>query len=102
MLELGGSDPFIVMPSADMRAAIDTAVKARVVNSGRSSIAAKRFIVAEAVADAFERGFTDRMRALEVGDPLDPATEVGRWRRGPCSRTSTIRWGARSRRGRAC
>lgn len=77
VLELGGSDPFIVMPSADMRAAIDTAVKARVVNSGQSCIAAKRFIVAEAVADAFERGFTGKMQALVVGDPLDPATEVG-------------------------
>jgi succinate-semialdehyde dehydrogenase/glutarate-semialdehyde dehydrogenase len=77
VLELGGSDPFIVMPSADMRGAIDTAVKARVVNSGQSCIAAKRFIVAEAAADAFERGFTEKMQALKVGDPLDPATEVG-------------------------
>ncbi len=77
VLELGGSDPFIVMPSADLRAAIDTAVKARVVNSGQSCIAAKRFIVAEAAADAFERGFTGKMQALTVGDPLDPATDVG-------------------------
>ena len=77
VLELGGSDPFIVMPSADMRTAIDTAVKARVVNSGQSCIAAKRFIVAEAAADAFERSFTEKMQALKVGDPLDPATEVG-------------------------
>ena len=77
VLELGGSDPFIVMPSADMPAAIETAVKARVVNSGQSCIAAKRFIVAEGVADAFERGFTAKMQALKVGDPLDPATEVG-------------------------
>jgi succinate-semialdehyde dehydrogenase/glutarate-semialdehyde dehydrogenase len=77
VLELGGSDPFIVMPSADMRATIDTAVKARVVNSGQSCIAAKRFIVAEAVADAFERGFTEKMQALKVGDPLDPTTDVG-------------------------
>ena len=77
VLELGGSDPFIGMPSADMPAAIETAVKARVVNSGQSSIAAKRFIVAEGVADAFERGFTSKMQALKVGDPLDPATEVG-------------------------
>jgi succinate-semialdehyde dehydrogenase/glutarate-semialdehyde dehydrogenase len=77
VLELGGSDPFIVMPSADMRATITTAVKARVVNSGQSCIAAKRFIVAETVADAFERGFTEQMQALKVGDPLDPATEVG-------------------------
>jgi succinate-semialdehyde dehydrogenase/glutarate-semialdehyde dehydrogenase len=66
-----------VMPSADLGAAIDTAVKARVVNNGQSCIAAKRFIVADSVADDFERGFTDRMRALRVGDPLDPATEVG-------------------------
>ena len=77
VLELGGSDPFVVMPSADMRAALDTAVKARIVNSGQSCIAAKRFIVAEAVADGFERGFTERMQALKVGDPLDPSTEVG-------------------------
>jgi succinate-semialdehyde dehydrogenase/glutarate-semialdehyde dehydrogenase len=77
VLELGGSDPFIVMPSANLPAAIETAVKARVVNSGQSCIAAKRFIVAEDVADAFERGFTAKMQALKVGDPLDPATEVG-------------------------
>ena len=77
VLELGGSDPFIVTANADMAAAIETAVKARIVNSGQSCIAAKRFIVTEAVADVFERGFTDKMRALRVGDPLDPATEVG-------------------------
>jgi succinate-semialdehyde dehydrogenase/glutarate-semialdehyde dehydrogenase len=77
VLELGGSDPFIVMPSADLDAAIETAVKARIVNSGQSCIAAKRFIVAEPIADVFERRFTERMKALKVGDPLDPATEVG-------------------------
>ena len=77
VLELGGSDPFIVMPTADMREAIQTGVKARVVNSGQSCIAAKRFIVTESVADAFERGFTEKMGALHVGDPLDPATELG-------------------------
>jgi succinate-semialdehyde dehydrogenase/glutarate-semialdehyde dehydrogenase len=77
VLELGGSDPYIVMPSADLAAAIETGVKARVVNNGQSCIAAKRFIIAEAVADAFERGFTQKMQALKVGDPLDPATEVG-------------------------
>ena len=65
------------MPSADLRAAIETAVKARVVNNGQSCIAAKRFIVADAVADDFERGFVERMRALKVGDPMDAATEVG-------------------------
>ena len=77
VLELGGSDPFIVTASADLDAAIDTAVKARIVNSGQSCIAAKRFIVFEGVADAFERGFTGRMKALRVGDPLDAQTEVG-------------------------
>ena len=77
VLELGGSDPFIVTASADLEAATDTAVKARIVNSGQSCIAAKRFIVFDAVADAFERGFTKRMKALRVGDPLDAETDVG-------------------------
>ena len=77
VLELGGSDPFIVMPSANLAEAIETAVKARIVNSGQSCIAAKRFIVAAPVADAFEHGFTARMQSLRVGDPLDPATDVG-------------------------
>jgi len=77
VLELGGSDPFIVTASADLDAAVETAVKARIVNSGQSCIAAKRFIVFEQIADAFEQAFTDRMKALKVGDPLDPATEVG-------------------------
>jgi succinate-semialdehyde dehydrogenase / glutarate-semialdehyde dehydrogenase len=77
VLELGGSDPFIVMPGADIAAAAATAVKARIVNNGQSCIAAKRFIVAEAVADEFERRFVAGMEALVVGDPLDPATEVG-------------------------
>jgi len=77
VLELGGSDPFIVTASADLEAAIETAVKARIVNSGQSCIAAKRFIVFDQIADAFERAFTDRMKSLKVGDPLDPATEIG-------------------------
>jgi len=77
VLELGGSDPFIVTPSADLDAAVETAVKARIVNSGQSCVAAKRFIVVEPVGDVFERRFTERMKALKVGDPLDPATEVG-------------------------
>ncbi len=77
VLELGGSDPFIVMPSADIDLAADTAVKARVINNGQSCIAAKRFIVAENIADQFERAFVSKMEALKVGDPMDAATEVG-------------------------
>jgi succinate-semialdehyde dehydrogenase/glutarate-semialdehyde dehydrogenase len=77
VLELGGSDPFIVMPSADMENAARTAVKARTINNGQSCIAAKRFIVAEPVADEFERRLVAGMEALVVGDPMDPATEVG-------------------------
>jgi succinate-semialdehyde dehydrogenase/glutarate-semialdehyde dehydrogenase len=77
VLELGSSDPFIVMPSADLDAAVATAVKARIVNNGQSCIAAKRFIVAEAIADAFQERFVQAMQALKVGDPMDPATDVG-------------------------
>ncbi|HEY5061966.1 MAG TPA: aldehyde dehydrogenase family protein, partial [Gemmatimonadaceae bacterium] len=77
VLELGGNDPFIVMPSADLDAAVATAVKARVINNGQSCIAAKRFIVAEAIADEFTTRFVERMRRLVVGDPLDPATDIG-------------------------
>ena len=77
VLELGGSDPFIVMRGADLDAAVSTAVKARVVNNGQSCIAAKRFIVDEAVADEFERRFVAGMEALTVGDPMDPGTDVG-------------------------
>ena len=77
VLELGGSDPFIVMPDADLEAAIAAAVKARTVNNGQSCIAAKRFIVHEKVADEFERGFVAGMAALRVGDPMDGGTEIG-------------------------
>jgi succinate-semialdehyde dehydrogenase/glutarate-semialdehyde dehydrogenase len=77
VLELGGSDPFIVMPSADLDAAVRTAVKARMVNNGESCIAAKRFIVADPVADEFERRFVAEMEALVVGDPMDLKTDVG-------------------------
>ena len=77
VLELGGSDPFIVMPSADVAAAAATAVKARTINNGQSCIAAKRFIVHEAVADEFERIFVEKMAALKIGDPIDTSVEIG-------------------------
>jgi succinate-semialdehyde dehydrogenase / glutarate-semialdehyde dehydrogenase len=77
VLELGGSDPFIVMPSADLEVAARTAVRARTINNGQSCIAAKRFIVAEPIADEFERRLVEGMKSLVVGDPLDPATDVG-------------------------
>jgi succinate-semialdehyde dehydrogenase/glutarate-semialdehyde dehydrogenase len=77
VLELGGSDPFIVMSSADVDLAADTAVKARVINNGQSCIAAKRFIVAENIADQFENAFVAKMKALKVGDPMDASTELG-------------------------
>ena len=77
VLELGGSDPFVVLPSADLDLAVRTAVKARVLNNGQSCIAAKRFIVHEQVAEEFERRFVAGMESLVVGDPMDPATEVG-------------------------
>ncbi|OBI85237.1 NADP-dependent succinic semialdehyde dehydrogenase [Mycobacterium asiaticum] len=77
VLELGGSDPFIVMPSADLDEAVKTAVKARVQNNGQSCIAAKRFIIHADVYDAFVDKFSEQMRALKVGDPTDPDTDVG-------------------------
>ena len=77
VLELGGSDPFVVMPSADIEQAARTAVEARIINNGQSCIAAKRFIVHEGIADEFERRFVAGMQALRVGDPMDPATQVG-------------------------
>jgi succinate-semialdehyde dehydrogenase/glutarate-semialdehyde dehydrogenase len=77
VLELGGSDPFIVMPSADLEAAITTAVKARTINNGQSCIAAKRFIVHAQIYDEFETRFVELMKALRVGDPMDEATDIG-------------------------
>jgi succinate-semialdehyde dehydrogenase / glutarate-semialdehyde dehydrogenase len=77
VLELGGSDPFIVMPSANLEVATSTAVKARIFNNGQSCIAAKRFIVADSIADQFEQLFAKKMAALKVGDPFDESTELG-------------------------
>jgi len=77
VLELGGSDPFIVMPSANLDAAVSTAVQARVQNNGQSCIAAKRFIVAEPIADQFQSKFVEKMKNLKIGDPFDEKTELG-------------------------
>ncbi|CAN5523414.1 NAD-dependent succinate-semialdehyde dehydrogenase [soil metagenome] len=77
VLELGGSDPFIVMPSADLDLAIETAVRARCVNSGQSCIAAKRFIVADEIYDEFQTRFVAAMEGVRVGDPMKEDTQVG-------------------------
>jgi succinate-semialdehyde dehydrogenase/glutarate-semialdehyde dehydrogenase len=77
VLELGGSDPFIVMPSADLERTVGMAVKARMVNNGQSCIAAKRFIVADAIYDRFAPRFVAAVGALHVGDPAAPGTELG-------------------------
>jgi succinate-semialdehyde dehydrogenase/glutarate-semialdehyde dehydrogenase len=77
VLELGGSDPFIVMPSADLERAVEVGVKARVQNNGQSCIAAKRFILHEDIADEYLERYSDAMAKLTVGDPLDESTDVG-------------------------
>jgi succinate-semialdehyde dehydrogenase/glutarate-semialdehyde dehydrogenase len=77
VLELGGSDPFIVMPSADLDLAVETAVRARCVNSGQSCIAAKRFLLADEIYDDFESRFVKGMETVRVGDPMKEDTEIG-------------------------
>jgi succinate-semialdehyde dehydrogenase / glutarate-semialdehyde dehydrogenase len=77
VLELGGSDPFIVLESADLETAVATAVTARMINSGQSCIAAKRFIVQESIADQFLNKLVEKYAALKIGDPFDPETQIG-------------------------
>ena len=77
VLELGGSDPFIVLESADLEAAASTGTAARMLNNGQSCIAAKRFIVAESVGDKFEKLLLEKFQALKVGDPMQPDTDIG-------------------------
>src|SRR5205807_5932479 len=82
VLELGGSDPFIILDDADLEHAATAACRARNQNNGQSCIAAKRFIVEEPVADEFEQRFTSAVAALKVGNPMDRANQVGPLARG--------------------
>jgi len=77
VLELGGSDPFVIFPSANLEEAVSTAVRARTINNGQSCIAAKRFIFHRDIARDLERRFVEKMAALKVGDPMDPTTDIG-------------------------
>lgn len=77
VVELGGSDPFVVMPSADLEAAVSTAVTARMINNGQSCIAAKRFIIHADIYDQFVRNFVAKVSSIRVGDPMDRETQLG-------------------------
>ncbi|MEJ2052754.1 MAG: NAD-dependent succinate-semialdehyde dehydrogenase [Calditrichaceae bacterium] len=77
VLELGGSDPYVILTDADFDAAVQTCVNSRIINSGQSCIAAKRFIVPEIIADTFEERYVEQMRAKKMGDPLDDDTDIG-------------------------
>jgi len=77
VLELGGSDPFIVLESADLEVAVSTAVAARMLNNGQSCIAAKRFIVVDAIADEFQQRLVEKFQALKIGDPSNPEIDLG-------------------------
>ena len=77
VLELGGSDPFVVMPSADLERSVSMAVRARTINNGQSCIAAKRFIVHQDIYDGFEQRFVRQIQSLVVGDPMDERTDIG-------------------------
>ncbi len=77
VLELGGSDPYVILEDADLESAVQTCVNSRLINAGQSCISAKRFIVHQAVRDEFERRFVELMQAKRMGDPMDEKTEVG-------------------------
>jgi succinate-semialdehyde dehydrogenase/glutarate-semialdehyde dehydrogenase len=77
VLELGGSDPYIVMPSADLPKAIEWAVNSRLISNGQSCIAAKRFIIHEAIYESFLKGLKEKLSVLTFGDPMDPAVRIG-------------------------
>lgn len=77
VMELGGSDPFIIFQDADLGKVVDTAVTARLINNGQSCIAAKRFIVVEDIADKFEEMFVEKMKAVKIGDPMEESTQLG-------------------------